>query len=125
MTIKSDSNNYTLSWYEDNKSVILTLHQDLNPENANEINDQIIEIAGQYAHPITLIVDATEMTTIINFGAVRDKFTHHTQYNLLKNIFIITTKKILKLSFLVVYGLSVVNIQFIKNINEIKRYKYY
>jgi len=81
-----------IEWYIPDKSIIVSFFKTLNLENAEYIDEYILREAQKYEHPLTLIIDARQMQTVLNFEQIRSVLKHPTKYGLLKNIYVITEK---------------------------------
>jgi len=106
-------NQYSLDYDIQFHQITLTLGDVLDIDISYLIDAQMLKILETMRTPVSIVIDARLLKTIVDFAAIREIFTHQKRSSQIKEIMVITENKILKLSFLVIYSLSYLRIKFL------------
>ncbi len=96
---------YELVWSVTDSVLLLTIQGDYTLQDAREVNQQIIDYLDEDDVPISLLIDAADMSRPHNFTEIRaaQSFMNHLY---LKSINIVTQDRLVKLSMMVIFNMG-------------------
>lgn len=96
---------FDLSWYEENRVMLLTLRGDYTVADAKAVNDQITEVLDSSDTPLILMIDAAQMSRPFNFQRIRVLQAYMNHDNL-KHIVVVSMDKLVTLAMMVIFNMG-------------------